>query len=163
MSEAAELASKLKAEGDKFSALFGGLEPKEWSTEVYAEGSVWTNRSILAHLMTAEGAFLKLFEDIRQGGAGSSEDFVIDRYNARQQEKTRELSPAELLQQYRELRSRMIAWVSGLQDSELERTGRHPFLGLTTLREMIKLIYIHNQQHLRDIRRVLRDTGSQPG
>jgi hypothetical protein len=50
----------------------------------------------------------------------------------------------------------MVEWVTRLQDSELERTGRHPYLGITTLREMIKMVYIHNQTHYRDIRRVLR-------
>ncbi len=157
MSEATELASKLRTEGDKFSGFFGGLTPQDWNTEVYTEGSVWTVRSILAHLMTAERAFLKLFEDIRRGGPGASEDFVIDRYNARQQEKTQDLTPDQLLTDYKNAREQMSAWVAGLQDSELERTGRHPFLGVTTLREMIKMIYIHNQTHYRDIRRVMKN------
>ncbi len=156
MPEAAALAEKLKAEGEKFSGYFAALTEQQWSTPVYTEGATWTIRNILAHLMTAERAFLKLFEDIRQGGPGASEDFVIDRYNARQQEKTRDLTPSELLQQYRDARLAMIDWVTTLQDEELERTGRHPFLGLTTLREMIKLIYIHNQTHYRDIRKALK-------
>ena len=100
-------------------------------------------------------AVVKLFEQIRTGGPGVSEDFVIDRYNARQQEKTRELSPEELLQQYRSLREQMVAWVSKLKNEELDIQGRHPFLGITSLRDMIKLIYIHNQTHYRDLRKVL--------
>ncbi|HTP00031.1 MAG TPA: DinB family protein [Anaerolineales bacterium] len=156
MPEAAQLASKLQSEGEKFSEFFSGLNEDQWSTEVYAEGSVWTIRSILAHLMTAERAFVRLFEEIRRGGEGVSEDFEIDRYNARQQEKTRDQAPAELLEQYRSVRAQMVTWVSGLQDAELECRGRHPFLGETTLREMIKLIYIHNQTHYRDIRRVTK-------
>ncbi len=156
MSEAAELAEKLKAEGEKVSGYFAALAEPQWSTPVYTEGATWTIRSILAHLMTAERAFIKLFEDIRQGGPGAAVDFVIDRYNARQQEKTRDLSPSELLEQYRDTRAQMMAWVSRLEDSDLERTGRHPFLGVTTLREMIKMVYIHNQTHYRDIRKALK-------
>ncbi len=156
MTEAADLAAKLRSEGEKLSGFFARLPPEQWSAEVYTEGSVWTVRSILAHLMTAERAFIKLFEDVRKGGPGASEDFSIDRYNARQQEKTLDLTRDELLKDYREAREQMIAWVSGLDDAELERTGRHPFLGVTTLREMIKLIYIHNQTHYRDIRRVMK-------
>jgi uncharacterized protein (TIGR03083 family) len=155
MSETAELASKLQVEGEKFSAFFGGLTDEQWKSEIYTEGSTWTIRSILSHLMTAERAFVKLFEDVRGGGQGVSEGFVIDRYNARQQEKTREMSPAELLQAYRDVRAQMVAWVSRLSDAELERQGRHPFLGITTLREMIKMVYVHNQMHYRDIKRVL--------
>src|SRR5512141_1587662 len=155
MDEASQLAEKLKSEGEKFTAFFGGLSEEQWNADVYTEGSVWTVRSILSHLMTSERAFVRLFEQIRTGGPGVSEDFVIDRYNARQQEKTRELDPQELLQRYREIRGQMVEWVSHLEDRELEITGRHPFLGMTSLREMIKMIYIHNQTHYRDIRRVL--------
>lgn len=156
MPETAALAEKLKAEGEKLGGFFQSLTDEQWQAQVYTEGSTWTVRSILAHLMTAERAFLKLFEDIRQGGAGASEDFVIDRYNARQQEKMKEAGPMELLEQFRSVRARMIEWVTALQDNELDRTGRHPYLGITTLREMIKMVYIHNQTHYRDIRRVLR-------
>ncbi len=159
MSEATELASKLRSEGAKFNTFFGALTPEQWSTKIYTEGSTWTIRSILAHLVTAERAFIKMFEDVRQGGPGASEDFVIDRYNARQQEKTRDLKPAELLEQYRSLREQMATWVAGLDDRDLERVGRHPFLGMTTLREMIKMIYIHNQTHYRDIRRKMNPPG----
>jgi uncharacterized damage-inducible protein DinB len=157
MSETAELAQKLKSEGEKFTAFFGGLTDDQWKREVYTEGSVWTIRNILSHLMTSERAFVKLFESIRQGGTGVSEDFVIDRYNERQQEKTMELTPAELLEQYKAIRAQMIAWVSGISDSDLEKTGRHPFLGITTLHEMVKMVYIHNQTHYRDVRRALKD------
>jgi uncharacterized damage-inducible protein DinB len=157
MTETAELAAKLKFEGEKFSNFFAGLTDNQWDAEVYTEGTTWNVRNILAHLMTAERAFVRLFESIRQGGEGVSEDFVIDRYNARQQEKTRELDVQQLLQQYRAVRAEMIRWVSGINDSDLEKSGRHPFLGVTTLREMVKMIYIHNQIHYRDIKRSLRD------
>jgi uncharacterized damage-inducible protein DinB len=157
MSEITELAQKLKSEGEKFAAFFGGLTDDQWKKEVYTEGSVWTIRNILSHLMTSERASLKLFENIRQGGNGAAEDFVIDRYNASQQEKTKELTPIQLLEQYEAMRAQMIEWVSGISDLDLEKTGRHPFLGVTTLREMIKMIYIHNQTHYRDLRRVLKD------
>lgn len=156
MSETLELAQKLKSEGEKFAAFFGSLTDEQWKKEVYTEGSVWTIRNILAHLMTSERAFVKLFASIRQGGAGVPDDFVIDRYNASQQEKTKELTPAELLDQYKAVRAEMIAWVSSLNDLDLEKTGRHPFLGVTTIREMIKMVYIHNQTHYRDLRRVLK-------
>ncbi len=157
MSEVVELADKLKTEGDKLSGFFTGLTETQWKAEVYTEGSVWTIRNILAHLVTAERAFVKLFEQIRQTGEGVSEDFSIDRYNARQQEKTKELTPHELLDQYKSIRADMIQWVSGISDSDLDKTGRHPFLGVTTLREMVKMVYIHNQLHYRDLRRVLKE------
>lgn len=156
MSETAELAAKLKSEGEKFAVFFGGLTEAQWKLEVYTEGAIWTIRNVLSHLMTAERAFVKLFEQIRQKGEGVSLDFSIDRYNARQQEKTKDLSPQELLEQYKSVRAQMIEWVSGISDSDLEKTGRHPFLGPTTLREMVKMVYIHNQIHFRDLKKALK-------
>jgi len=105
--------------------------------------------------MSSEKAFVKLFEDIRHGGAGVTNDFVIDRYNASQQEKTRELSPLELLDQFKYARKDMVRWVSGLDEWDLEKTGRHPYLGNTSLREMIKMVYLHNQIHFRDVKKTL--------
>jgi len=156
MPEVAELVQKLKSEGEKYADIFADLTGEQWQKEVYTEGSVWTIRSILAHLVSAERGFTKLFQSIRDGGPGASEDFDIDRYNASQQEKAGELTPRELLEQYKSVRAEMVAWVSSLDEADLDKTGRHPFLGQTTLREMIKLVYFHNQLHYRDLRKALK-------
>ncbi len=155
MSETTELAEKLKTEGEKFASYFAGLNDDQWQAEVYTEGATWTIRNVLSHFVTSERGLVRLFEQIRQGGPGAADDFSIDRYNARQQEKTQNLTPAELLQQYKSVRADSIAWVSGLNDAELEIQGRHPWLQQTTLREMIKMLYLHNQLHYRDIKKAL--------
>jgi len=155
MSETSLLADKLKQEGEKIVEYFEGLMDEQWLIEIYTEDPVWTIRNILAHLMTSERAFVKLFESIRQGGIGVTDDFVIDRYNAGQQEKMEELGAQELLLLFKSVREDMVAWVSGIGDSDLEKTGRHPFLGQTTLCEMIKMVYLHNQIHYRDIKKAL--------
>jgi hypothetical protein len=156
MTETLELAEKLKTEGDKFVDIFSALTADQWRTEVYTEGETWTIRNVLSHFITSERGLVKLFEQIRQGGAGVTDEFSIDRYNSSQQEKTKDLSPAELLEQYKEVRANSVDWVSGLKDEELEIKGRHPFLGETVLREMIKMLYLHNQIHYRDLKKVLK-------
>ena len=156
MSEVTELTEKLKSEGARMVSIFGSLPDEQWTREIYTEGTTWTVQNVLAHFVTSERGLVKLFEQIRLGGAGSPDDFSIDRYNAAMQERTRELSPQELLEQYRQIRSNTVAWVSGLQDSELEIEGRHPFLGQTVLREMIKMLYIHNLTHYRDMKKALK-------
>lgn len=156
MSEINDLSEKLKSEGEKFYAIFAGLTDDQWKSEIYTEGETWTIRNVLSHFVTSERGLIKLFEQIRLGGAGSADDFSIDRYNTAQQQKTKELSPQELLEQYKEVRSNSVAWVLGLNEEELEIKGRHPFLGMTTIREMIKMLYIHHQTHYRDMKRVLK-------
>ena len=155
MSEVNELAEKLKLEGERFVTIFGGLTDEQWNAEVYTEGAIWTIQNVLSHFVTAERGLVKLFEQIRQGGEGASEDFSIDRYNAAMQARTKELTPQELLEQYRTIRAQSVAWTSGLSEEDLGKQGRHPFLGKTTIREMIKMLYIHNLTHYRDMKKVL--------
>lgn len=156
MSEVTELAEKLKSEGDRMLSVFSGLRDDQWNQEVYTEGTLWTIRNVLAHFVTSERGLIKLFEQIRQGAAGAASDFSIDRYNAAMQERTREMTTQELLEQYRQIRANTVEWVSGLNEAELEVTGRHPFLGQTVIREMIKMLYIHNMTHIRDMKRTLK-------
>jgi hypothetical protein len=156
MSEITELAEKLKSEGEKFAAIFDGLGDDQWQTEVYTEGTTWTIRNVLSHFVTSERGLLKLFEQIRQGGPGSLEEFSIDRYNASMQARTKDLTPQELLEQYKSIRADSIAWTFSLSDTDLEIQGRHPFLGMTTIREMIKMLYLHNQLHYRDMKKALK-------
>lgn len=156
MSEIAELTEKLKTEGERMVAFFSELTDDQWVNEVYTEGATWSIRNVLSHFVTSERGLVKLFERIRATGEGASDDFSIDRYNASQQEKTKDLEPAELLEQYKQVRADSVQWVSGLKDEDLEIKGRHPFLGETVIREMIKMLYLHNQLHYRDVKRSLK-------
>ena len=156
MSEITELAEKLKLEGEKIYTIFSAFTDDQWNAEVYTEGTTWTIRNMLSHLVTSERGLLKLFEQIRLGGEGASTDFSIDRYNAAQQARSKDLTASEILEQYKEVRANSIVWVSNLTDEELEIKGRHPFLNVTTIREMIKMLYIHNQSHYRDMKKVLK-------
>ena len=156
MSEITELAEKLRSEGEKFVGIFSGLTDDQWKAEVYTEGTIWTIRNVLSHFVTSERGLVKLFEQIRQGGTGAADDFSIDRYNESQQAKTKDLSVDELLERYKSIRAETIAWVSGLKESDLEIKGRHPFLEVTTIREMVKMLYIHNQIHYRDLKKALK-------
>ena len=155
MSELTDLAEKLKSEGERFVTIFSGLTDAQWQAEVYTEGATWTVRNVLSHFVTSERGLVRLFEQIRQGSAGAADDFSIDRYNASQQEKTKELTPQELLEQYKSIRTDSVTWVLGLKESDLEIIGRHPFLEQTTLREMAKMLYLHNQIHYRDLKKAL--------
>ena len=151
------LSERLKNEGEKTLAFFAGLTPEQWHTEVYTEGEHWTVRSVLAHYLTAERGFIKIYKDILSGGEGASADFDIDRYNASQQAKNKDSSPAELMEQFKQVRAEMTAFVASLTEADLQTEGRHPYLGMTTLAEMVKMIYRHNQIHHRDLRSLSND------
>ncbi|HNN14848.1 MAG TPA: DinB family protein [Anaerolineales bacterium] len=156
MSEINELVEKLKSEGERMATFFSELNDEQWTSEVYTEGTIWSVRNVLSHFVTAERGLVKLFEQVRTTGVGASDDFSIDRYNAAQQKKNESLTPADLLEQYRQVRAESVKWVGGLKDEELDIQGRHPFLGETVIREMVKMLYLHNQLHYRDVKRALK-------
>lgn len=137
-------------------AFFSELNEDQWTNEVYTEGTTWSICNVLSHFVTSERGLVKLFERIRTTGEGAADDFSIDRYNASQQDKTKDLPPADLLEQYKQVRADSVQWVSGLKDEDLEIKGRHPFLGETVIREMVKMLYLHNQLHYRDVKRALK-------
>ncbi|MFM8370733.1 MAG: maleylpyruvate isomerase N-terminal domain-containing protein, partial [Chloroflexota bacterium] len=113
MSEITELAEKLKTEGERMVEFFSELMEDQWANEVYTEGTTWSIRNVLSHFVTTERGLIKLFERIRTTGEGAADDFSIDRYNASQQDKTKDLPPADLLEQYKQVRADSVQWVSG--------------------------------------------------
>ncbi len=150
----AELAEKLRAEGEATAQFFAAIPQDAWQDVLYADGEVWTVQQVLAHITQAEGSLLRLFQRIVAGGDGVVEGFDIDEANRLGLEKITGTGPAELLALFQARRGDTVGWVAKLARADLEKTGRHPFLGVTTVLEMLKLLYRHTQLHQRDIRRL---------
>lgn len=150
-----KLSLKLQAEGEKTLALFNSLSRQELEQVIYSDGPSWNARELLAHFVSAETAFHELIDDILAGGNGAPEGFDIDGFNQRQVLLFGDIPTSELIEQFQQARRRTVQVVEKLDPGLLERTARHPFLGIAPLIEIIKLIYRHNQIHLRDIRRTI--------
>jgi hypothetical protein len=147
------LALRMQSEGEKTVAYFRALDSEAYSQKIYETGSAWTVRQILAHFVSTELGFTDLIQNILAGGAGAPEDFDIDRYNEKHVADLEAAEPGDLLLRFQAARDVNIQMVGGLLPSDLERQGRHPFLGIVALEEIIKLLYRHIQIHLRDVRR----------
>ena len=150
------LASRLQAEGKAVLSFFGALAPDAWQCTIYGEEGPWLARDVLAHFIAAEEGFLRVLQDVASGGEGAPPGFDIDAYNRQSVEALREQDHDVLLGQFAMLRERTVALVRSFQLELLEQRGRHPFLGETSLYEMLRAIYHHNSLHLRDVRRALR-------
>jgi hypothetical protein len=153
------LAERLRAEGEKTLEFFRVLDPQRFDLTVYSEGSCWSIKQILAHFLSTEIAIKQLMEYILHGGPGVSQDFDIDAYNERRVAILNGTAVDQLLNQFEIQRQSSVEFVAGLEDEDLLKTGRHPFLGIAPLEEIIKLLYRHNQIHQRDIRRALSAEG----
>ena len=149
------LADKLREEGNKTLAFFQAIHDDQWEQQIYTDGSHWNIRKILAHLAEAETSLNSLLKNILNGGSGVPEGFDIDRYNESHVPRLDGLAIDELMALYENSRKANILLVSGMRPEELNLQGRHPFLGMTTIEEILKMLYRHNQLHQRDIRRAI--------
>lgn len=153
---AQELADSLESEGKKTLEFFQAMKPEQLDVEVYSDGPAWKVHNLLAHFTEVEGSIPRLIRRILEGDPGVPEDFDIDRWNARY---TGEMSLHDrdfLLAEFARRRAATVEMVRLLSAADLEKRGRHPFLGVTEVKHMVKLMYVHLQGHQRDIRRALK-------
>lgn len=149
------LCKRLSKEGLITTNFFKSLEPAQWDRQVYLEGGCWSVRQVLAHFVSAERGFFQIIVDVLNGGEGAPEGFDIDRFNESQVFEMAGTSSDDLLAQFEQNRDMTVELVRRMETGDLKKVGRHPFLGLVALEEIIKLLYRHNQIHQRDIRRAL--------
>ena len=146
------IADKLDREGQKIEQFFSLLSESQMGIHVYLDGQEWQIRDILAHFISAEKSFLQLFENIRLGGSGTPDGFSINEFNDSQVSAMKVMDSGKLLILFKETRSITQEWVKGLSDEEINKKGKHPAMGEATLGEMVKMIYLHNLMHMRDIK-----------
>lgn len=151
--KATTLADKLIAEGERTVAFFNALSPDAWEMPVYAEGPGWKVRDAYEHLILSEETLSLLFEQVVREGRGVEEGYNIDAFNAAHTGELSALSVGQLAARYSATRLRTAEFTRGLTDEQLAIRARHPALGESTLEEMIKLIYVHHNLHMRDVRR----------
>ena len=149
------LSLKLQLEGDKLISFFNSLTDEEFSKEIYSDGELWKIKDVLAHLVSAEKNFLELFKNIKSIGGGSPEGFEINRFNNSQVKAMKTYKTSDLLTSFLKARSKMSEWVAQLNIEDLEIKGIHPAMGEVKLGEMIKMVYLHNIMHQRDIKEIL--------
>jgi hypothetical protein len=152
---AVHLAERLRAEGKKTRAFFSALTPEQWNQVIYTEGACWSVQQVLAHFVTSEASMARLVQNIQAGGSGTPADFDLDAYNERKVAGLGEASTDELLDRHAELRQQFADQVARMSLEDLGKTGRHPFLGMASLEDIVKLVYRHNQIHLREVRRIV--------
>jgi len=150
------LVARLHKGGRKTAEVFGSLSNAQWEMTLYEGPPTWTVRDLLAHFLSAEEGFLRAGQEIAAGGPGAPEGLDYNEYNAAEQDRLAGLSPRELLASLAAAREATIAWVSELDDADMDRMGHHPALGNIALGDFITAIYGHQLMHVRELRALLR-------
>ncbi len=151
----AGILTELNKNEEEIIKFFNGLNSEQLGLTVYLEDPGWSVRQVLAHLITIEGTMQWLFKNILAGGPGSPEDFDVDRFNRSQPKKLDGLSMDELFARFKSVRRATIEIVTGMEDMDLDREGRHAFHGHGKLERFIIWAYEHARLHLDDIRKVV--------
>lgn len=149
------LANRLLIEGQKSAQYFRDFPVDKWNSVIYTDGEQWSPKQILAHLLATEISLLDLLKNILSGGEGVPLEFDLDYFNHNKVFELENYSTDKMIDLFRENRQNTVDFVLNLTDSELEIQGRHPFLGVAPIHEIIKIIYRHNQIHQREIRGAL--------
>lgn len=158
MGQKENILKRLTEEGQKTHTFFSGLSEAQLSQQIYSDGPRWRASDILAHLALAEDLFFYYNRDVLNGGPGAPEDFNIDGFNAEHTAEGRATPITEALTKFQAARAKTILLVEQMQDADFERRAYHPYLGHTTLEQILKTLYRHTMLHERDIRKVL-ETG----
>lgn len=146
------LIAKLEKGHLKTEEILAPLKAEQWNRILYDAPLAWTVRDLLAHLVSAEGRLLQIAQDVAAGGKGAPPGFDLDAFNAEARTRLADRSPEELLPGLGKARQVTLDWVRTLDDSQLDRLGRHPALGEVTLETMITAIYGHQLLHMRDLK-----------
>jgi hypothetical protein len=156
MESALQIAERLEKEGRRTLEFFRQIAPEQWGVQVYADGAAWNVRQVFAHITEVEDSIPRLIQSILDGGPGVSEDFDLDRYNAGAVGKMDDLTPADLFELFAARRANTVEQVRNFSEVELDVIGRHPFLGIAAIREMLRVMIINEKSHYRDVQRVLK-------
>lgn len=149
------LSNKLYDEGTRTVNFFRALPENAWSIVLYDDGAAWGVKDILAHFVVTEIGISNILRNIIGGGSGAPKEFNLDDFNRKHVSGLENISIEELIERFTDLRVQTVRLVANMAPSDLGRIGRHPYLGESTLTEMIKLLYRHTQIHQRDIRKAL--------
>jgi hypothetical protein len=150
-----DIISELESSLHASMAFYRSLTPEELGLKVYQDGESWTVMQVLAHLITIERSMQWLFKDILSGGPGAPPDFDIERFNRSQPKKLFKFELEELIQQFQSVREATISIVRKMDETDLDREGRHAFHGHGRLERFIRWAYEHQRMHEDEMRQVL--------
>jgi hypothetical protein len=150
MDEAAAILARTPGALD---ALLRGL-PEGWIA-AHEGGETWSPFDVIGHLIHGDRTdWLPRARLILEHGEGRPFD-TFDRLAQFTASQGRTL--ASLLDEFARLRRETLGELAalGLSDADLDRRGRHPQLGMVTLRQLLATWVAHDLDHVAQISRVL--------
>ncbi len=152
-SPADQILPKMQVTRDQLLALVEDLEQDALTWRLSGPG--WSIRDNLAHLTDAERAHRRFVEAVLEGRPVRLEGFDLDRWNEEHVARRAEQSTEDILSDLRAQRQETLALIAIIPTDAWEKRGDHPALGEVNVRQVIKVIGVHERMHLKEIRRLL--------
>ena len=132
-----------------------GLGSDDWQKPVASSEGAWSVKQALAHVASAEGGQLATCQRILAGEIKLPAGFSRDYWNQRQVEKRKERAPAELFDELAASRQKLLAWIEGLAEADLDKSGEHASGDTLTVEQVCFRIGEHEVGHAAEIRQAL--------
>ena len=159
--DVAGIIAKLNTERAKLLESFANVS-RETMLRPFGDGG-WSIKDVLAHVAMAESvnvkfarmmvekeAPLQLREFAREFPDFPGE-FELDKFNAWMAERWRAKSLDEIIAALHETRAETVAWLETLAPEQLDRIGEHAVWGNLSVKEMFRILVIHDKFHRGDI------------
>jgi len=118
-------------------------------------GAAWSIRDNLAHLADAERAHRRFVQAVLKGRSTRMEGFDLDRWNEEHVARHANQTLEDILDALRSVRQETLVFIADLPHDAWDRIGDHPALGEVSVRQVIRVIGVHERMHLKEIRRLI--------
>lgn len=159
--DTATIKAKLNDERAKLLESFANL-PREAMLKPFGDAD-WTIKDLLAHVAMAESVNVKFAKmmvtretpvQLKELAADYPDfpgEFELDKFNAWMTERWRAKSLDEILAALNATRADTLAWLDTVTPEQLERSGAHAVWGNQSVRQMLRILVIHDKFHRGDI------------
>jgi uncharacterized damage-inducible protein DinB len=157
MDEIAKIERKIVAARARLLETVERLDEAAWEWRPGDER--WSVRLTLAHVGAAQWSHLEVARRLVAGEPVDIPGFELDAWNNAQVAKRHDWPVERVLADLEAAQGATLAFLAGLSIEELDITGRHPALGEVSVRQVLRVVAVHDGMHRRDVLNLLREMG----
>jgi hypothetical protein len=157
--EIKKIEDKILTARTRLLAAVEGLDSQGW--EWRPDDNSWSVRLTLAHVGSAQWDHLQVARRLIAGEPTDLPDFDLDTWNAAAVEQRAVWTVDQVLDDLDAAQKATLDLLHHLEDETLDVAGTHPAWGETSLRQVLRIIPLHDSMHCRDILKLRKAMGKE--